>query len=123
MNENYFMFNHIRYRVEEVKENDRSKCSKCAFREHRECDYWSDIPECSKACRKDGRSVVFVEAKRNFEKITASPEALAERLVYVVYDKYSDGTEWMSVIVNGTWGSRKEAVAATLEWLGKEVEK
>lgn len=80
VNENYFTFNHIRYRVEEVKENDRSKCSKCAFREHRECDYWSDIPECSKACRKDGRSVVFVEAKRNFEKITASPEALAKFL-------------------------------------------
>lgn len=30
VNENYFTFNHIRYRVEEVKENDRSKCSKCA---------------------------------------------------------------------------------------------
>lgn len=27
LNENYFMFNHIRYRAEEVKENDRSKCS------------------------------------------------------------------------------------------------
>lgn len=119
MNENYFTFNHIRYRVEEVKENDRSKCSKCAFREHRECDYWSDIPECSKACRKDGRSVVFVEAKRNFEKITASPESLANFLVYRA------GNHWFgctSMKENRSFDSRGEAITATQEWLEREVE-
>ena len=57
----------------------------------------------------------------NFENVTKTPEALAEESVYVVYDKYSDGTEWMSVFVNGTWRTWEEAVAATLEWLGKEV--
>lgn len=119
MNENYFMFNHIRYRVEEVKENDRSKCSKCAFREHRECDYWSDIPECSKACRKDGRSVVFVEAKRNFEKITASPEALANFLVYRVGDLWFGCT---SMKENWSFDSRGEAITATWMWLEREVE-
>lgn len=31
----------------------------------------------------------------NFENVTKTPEALAEESVYVVYDKYSDGTEWM----------------------------
>ena len=58
----------------------------------------------------------------NFEKITESPKDLAEESVYVVYDKYSDGTEWMSVFVNGTWRTWEEAVAATLEWLKKEKE-
>ena len=59
----------------------------------------------------------------NFENVTKTPETLAEESVYVVYDKYSDGTEWMSVFVNGAWRTWEEAVAATLEWLKKEVEK
>lgn len=59
----------------------------------------------------------------NFENVTKTPKALAEESVYVVYDKYSDGTEWMSVFINGTWRSREEAVAATVQWLNKEVEK
>lgn len=59
----------------------------------------------------------------NFDQLTKSPEVLAEESVYVVYDKYSDGTEWMSVFIEGTWRSREEAVDATLEWLNKEVEK
>jgi hypothetical protein len=59
----------------------------------------------------------------NFENVTKTPEALAEESVYVVYDKYSDGTEWMSVFVNGAWQMREEAVAATLDWLNEEVEK
>lgn len=117
--ENYFMFNRICYRAEEVNENGRSKCSKCAFREHRECDYWSDIPECSKACRKDGRSVVFVEAKRNFEKITASPEALANFIVYRVGDLWFGCTGMKE---NQSFDSLGEAFAATLDWLEKEVE-
>nr|DAM72235.1 MAG TPA: hypothetical protein [Caudoviricetes sp.] len=119
VNENYFMFNHICYRAEEVKENGRSKCSRCAFREHRECDYWYDIPECSEECRKDGRSVVFVEAKRNFEKITASPEALANFLVYRVGDLWFGCT---SMKENRSFDSRGEAIAATQEWLEREVE-
>lgn len=59
----------------------------------------------------------------NFEKITKTQKALAEESVYVVYDKYSDGTEWMSVFIEGTWRMREEAVVATLQWLNKEVEK
>lgn len=58
----------------------------------------------------------------NFDEITKSPESLAEESVYVVYDKYSDGTEWMSVFIEGTWRSWEEAVAETLEYLNKEVE-
>ena len=117
VNENYFMFNHIRYRVEEVKENDRSKCSKCAFREHRECDYWSDIPECSKACRKDGRSVVFVEAKRNFEKITASPESLAA----FIMNEMGVGGECTLCPVDDCDGDG-DCILLFKDWLEKEVE-
>lgn len=59
----------------------------------------------------------------NFDRITESPEALAEKVLYLVTDKYDDGTEWHSVLVNGGWRTREEAVAATLEWLNEEVEK
>lgn len=59
----------------------------------------------------------------NFENVTKTPKALAEESVYVVYDKYSDGTEWMSVFIEGTWRTWEEAVAATVQWLNKEVEK
>lgn len=59
----------------------------------------------------------------NFENVTKTSEALAEESVYVVYDKYSDGTEWMSVFIEGTWRAREEAVVATLDWLNKEVDK
>lgn len=59
----------------------------------------------------------------NFENVTKTPKALAEESVYVVYDKYSDGTEWMSVFIEGTWRTWEEAVAATAQWLNKEAEK
>ena len=52
----------------------------------------------------------------NFENVTKTPEAPAEESVYVAYDEYGDGAEWMSVFVNGTWRTWEEAVAATPEW-------
>ena len=61
----------------------------------------------------------------NFEQITESPEALAEQLVYHYYDEFN-GDEWFGVTGDGireSFKTRDEAVIATLEWLGKEVEK
>lgn len=61
----------------------------------------------------------------NFEKITESPEAMAEHLVYSYYDEF-DGDEWFGVTGDGireSFKTRDEAVIATLEWLGKEAEK
>jgi hypothetical protein len=73
-----------------------------------------------------------------FHRITASPEVLAEKLVYktairtskTVYDHWGDGVGvsydikevWKSTITEDTYISETEAIAATVEKL-KEVEK
>ena len=117
-----FTLNGKLYKTVEVK-NWEEHCEKCAFLLNNECENFNDdIPRCEAVDREDGKNVYFLEVKTNFDHITESPEALAEESVYLVYDKYSDGTEWMSVFINGTWRSWEEAVAATLEWLKKEVE-
>lgn len=69
----------------------------------------------------DGCEYYEEHAPTNFDRITESPEKLAERVVYVVTDKYSGGNEWMSAIVNGSWLIRRAAVAATVEYLRQEV--
>ena len=59
----------------------------------------------------------------NFEKITESPEALAEQLVYSAWDGFNE-TVFSGIVSDGIryeYKKRKEAVAATLEWLRREV--
>ena len=61
----------------------------------------------------------------NFERITKSPEALAERLVYHHHDEFN-GDEWFGVTGDGireSFKTRENAVIATLVWLKNEVEK
>lgn len=61
----------------------------------------------------------------NFERITESPETLAKQLVYHYYDEFN-GDVWFGVTGDGireSFKTRDEAVIATLEWLGKDVEK
>ncbi len=57
-----------------------------------------------------------------FEKITASPEVLAEKLVYHVKEKADSGTYnyWRSTISCNVWLKKSEALTATMEKL-KEV--
>ena len=58
-----------------------------------------------------------------FETITASPEVLAEKLVFWMSWHKADGSvEWFAVstIVEGKWGTREAAIAATVAKL-KEV--
>lgn len=62
-----------------------------------------------------------IRNQTNFEQLTATVQVLAENVVYVVTDKYSDGLEWMSVLVHGSWLTRKEAVDATIEYLMDEA--
>lgn len=70
-----------------------------------------------------------------FQKITASPEVLAPKLVYVIKQLftisgtsrenpggYEVKTKWFSTIVDGDFDSESEAIAATLAKL-EEVEK
>jgi hypothetical protein len=68
-----------------------------------------------------------------FDRITASPEVLAEKLVYCSLEEYYKPfssnkcgmglvirEEWRSTITGGTYRSKAEALAATVEKL-KEV--
>lgn len=60
----------------------------------------------------------------NFDQISANPAALAEKLVY--FSDSHNGAIWFGVGRSGFregFDSKEEAVAVTLEWLGKEVEK
>lgn len=57
----------------------------------------------------------------NFDRITESPEAMAEKLVYSAWDGFH-GDRW-SGIVNGirfAFNTKEEAITATLKWLNKE---
>lgn len=75
-----------------------------------------DIPACSK----------FEPKKPTlFNRITASPEVLAEKLVFwMSWHKANGSVEWFAVstITEGKWGTREEAIAATVARLS-EVEK
>ena len=57
-----------------------------------------------------------------FDQITASPDVLAERLVYLVRSSYNGATNyyWRSTVVDAAWKTKTEAIAATVERL-KEV--
>ena len=57
-----------------------------------------------------------------FDRITASPEVLAEKLVYRYVYHSMGGTStfyWMSTLFDKTWDTKAEALTATLEELNK----
>lgn len=77
------------------------------------------------------RSIPFPKARKRylrltvFDRITASPEVLAEKLVYRTGTSNSVGLKmfcYKSTIVSGFWVEKTEAIAATVARL-KEVEK
>lgn len=119
VNENDFFLDGTHYRAEPAEASDRHQCDKCDFRDLRECDYREEIPDCDADYRKDGRAVIFKKVKKNFEKITASPEALARFLVYRVGDLWFGCTNMKE---NRSFDSRGEAITATWIWLEREVE-
>ena len=61
--------------------------------------------------------------KTLFHRITASPEALAEKLVYLVMNSYNGAVNyyWRSTIIDKAWKTKQEAIAATVAKL-KEPE-
>lgn len=85
-------------------------CGNCDFYSNGLCvaNRW-DVSEESPICsifRKTYPGTVF-------QKITASPEVLAEKFIYVQYTHY--GTKYyMSTIVDGEWYNKEEAFAATV---------
>lgn len=57
-----------------------------------------------------------------FLQITQSPETLADKLVYIVFD--NTGREWWASTIcdNTQWKTREEAIAATVAKLKKVIE-
>ena len=115
-----FTFDGKHYKTVALK-NGEEHCKKCSFNECRECEYSPAIPACDADKREDGLNVYFVQLNTNFDRITESPEALAEKLVYSVWDEFN-GYRWTSSVIQYAYKRRREAVTATLEWLNKEVE-
>lgn len=119
-----FTLNGKLYKTVECK-NSEEHCEKCAFLLNNECENFNDdIPRCEAIDRKDGKNVYFLEVKTNFDHITESPEALAEKLVYSSEDEWY-GKQYMAIVGDDIcewFRTRDQAVAATLEWLKKEKE-
>lgn len=118
-----FTLNRKIYKTVEAK-NWEEHCEKCAFLLNNECEIFDDIPRCEAVDREDGKNVYFLEVKTNFDHITESPEALAEKLVYSSEDEWY-GKQYMAIVGDDIcewFRTRDQAVSATLEWLKKEVE-
>ena len=101
-------------------------CKDCAAWQHNTYRDWhycaqgqGDIcPGNSKACK-------YFKSATVFQKITASPEMLAEKLVYAITYGCSVGAvkHWYSTLELGTYFSKKEeAIAATVERLNEVAE-
>ena len=116
MNER-FVFDGRCYKTVALKSGE-NHCEKCAFNELRECEYSPVLPYCDADKRNDGQNVYFVEAKTNFDIITASPEALSEFIMRTLGNE----CECNRCPVDDCDGS-DDCVLLFKEWLGKEVEK
>lgn len=57
-----------------------------------------------------------------FDRLTASPEVLAEEFVEMMYDRVAGDYRYYSMLTGEFYNSREEAIAATVEKLN-EVEK
>lgn len=88
---------------------------------------WDDVfsfPEYMQRMKNAGCEVIAEIPQKLFDRITESPEVLAEKLVYEESLIKPDGTyvcRYFSTIVDGgCWLNESEAIAATVEKL-KEV--
>lgn len=65
----------------------------------------------------DGECCRNHEEKRLFDRITASPEVLAEKLMYEMITVLPMGLKlvrYRSTLVSGAWKTKAEAIAATV---------
>ena len=97
-------------------------CKNCGSLDIRTSEYYNG-EKCyvCNNCYRIGIPDVFPEYTV-FHQITASPEELAERLVYLVRDSYNGAANyyWCSTVTDGMWKTKAEAIAATVAKL-KEV--
>lgn len=125
MNER-FVFDGRCYKTVALKSGE-NHCEKCAFNECRECEYSPVIPYCDADKRNDGQNVYFVETKTNFDRITESPEALANAIVrlWVREVRSFPAFVWLGIKDDDsyeTFENLLDAISKTLDWLNKEVE-
>ncbi len=104
---------------------DMLKCKNCQSTVVEYEDYigGSSVYRC-KACGFCGFKEIFMQ-QTVFDKITASPETLAEKFVFAITYGCSVGAVkyWYSTLEVGTYFSKKEeAIAATLERLNEVAE-
>lgn len=105
------------------------KCPKCNSEEVTQLycfspkDGWQYRCEsCQLRCYPDA---VHENKQTVFHRITASPEVLAEKLVFWMSLHHSDGSvEWVAVstIAEGKWKTKAEAIAATVAKLNEVAE-
>ena len=98
------------------------QCKKRAFCHWGEYEFWQIMHD--NKCPHFEQKQVLVPLT-NFDRITESPEALAEQLVYSAWDGVN-GRLFSGIVSDGiryAYKTTEEAVAVTLEWLNKEVEK
>ena len=57
-----------------------------------------------------------------FDRVTASPEVLAERLVYITVTAWGETVYMSTIIRDGMFKTREEAIAATVAKLKEVVE-
>lgn len=117
---NYDDYCDLAEEIEELKAPD--ECAGC-YRE-KTCELWRNELIRDEII-ENGCDLYDQNRPTNFDRITAYPRILAENLVYHRYDEFNDD-EWFGVTGDGireSFKTREKAVIATLEWLGKEVEK
>ena len=93
---------------------------------HSKCGDCRNFFECDSACENDWACVDFKpQGKTLFDRITASPEVLAEKLVFQFIGYDGSGLfhgYWKSTITDWDYNTKSEAIAATVAKL-KEVAK
>ena len=78
-----------------------------------------DVFRCKK-CGKQGRDDHFSDRPTVFNRITVSPEVLAEEFVGMMYDRVSGEDKYYSMLTGEFYGEYVEAITATVaklkEW-------
>lgn len=88
---------------------------------HNKCGDCRNYFKCDSACKNDFACADFKQqGKTVFDTITASPEVLAEKLVYITVTAWGETVYISTIIRDAMFRSRSEAIAATVARL-KEV--
>lgn len=92
-------------------------CSECKMCDGDRCNYFDNDSD-----RESTIACILFEPKHStiFDRITSSPEVLAEEFVEMMYDRVAGDYRYYSVLTGEFYNNRDEAIAATVAKL-KEV--